>query len=405
MTEFHIFTLPNGIRCVLKRVRSAVTYCALSINTGSRDEQPGEHGVAHLCEHALFKGTARRRAHHINSRLENLGGELNAYTTKEETVIHTTSLKADFSKSAELIADIAFCSTFPAAEIEKEKQVILDEINSYKDSPAESIFDDFEELIFAGSQLGHNILGTKKEVKTLNRNKVESFVQRTYNTDRMVFSAIGNLSEAQFRRVAERWFGPVPASPGTSTRTAPEKVAPFDKRMAKPNHQAHCLLGTYAPGLCDPDRIPFALLANILGGPAANSLLNSSLREKSGLTYNVEAGYVPFADTGLATVYFGCEKENTAQCLELIRKEIHKLQTSPFTDRRLSLFKKQLLGQMAVSMEGNEGYMLGAAKSLLVFNRIEPIEETYARVQAIKPAEITDLANRVLTRFSSLTYE
>ncbi|MDR2894338.1 MAG: insulinase family protein, partial [Alistipes sp.] len=376
--EFLTFTLPSGIRCIHKRVKSAVTHCALTINTGSRDELSDEHGIAHFVEHGLFKGTGRRRAFHINSRLENLGGELNAFTTKEDTTVNASTLKGDFPKAAELIADMVFGSTFPEHEIERERQVIVDEINSYRDIQQEMLYDSFDELMFAGSPLGRPIAGTARSVAKFDSAKLKSFVSRTYTPDQMVFSAIGNVSEKTFRAVCERCFGTIPAIPAvtaipaipavtagpvipviasipatsvaeasrvapvhlsiasiseTSTaqtapappaspappatsaasaapippappappptrrefeRTPPPELVPFEKEVSKrANHQSHCVLGNRAYSLHDDRRLPLSLLVNVLGGPAANSRLNSVLRERNGLTYNIEANYVP----------------------------------------------------------------------------------------------------------------
>jgi len=300
--EFYTHTLPNGIRCIHKRVKSPVAHCALMINTGSRDEAPREHGIAHLTEHALFKGTTHRRAYQINCRLEKLGGELNAFTTKEETVIHTTTLRGDFSKAVELITDLAFHSIFPPREVEREKEVILDEINSYKDLPAERIYDDFEELLFAGSPLAHNILGRKAGIMGFSQQDILAFVGRTYNTDQMVLASIGNFSEKLFLNIIERYLGTAPANPRKFLRIFPERSQSFNKVLRRNTHQAHCLAGGRAFDLHDPRRVSLALLTNLLGGPSANSLLNVSLREKNGLSYNVEAGYTPLSDTGIATI-------------------------------------------------------------------------------------------------------
>ncbi len=257
--EFLTFTLPNGIRCIHKRVRSAVTHCAITINTGSRDELPAEHGMAHFVEHALFKGTGRRRAFHIGSRLENLGGELNAFTTKEDTVVNATTLKSDFPKAAELIADMVFNSTFPAREIEREKQVIVDEINSYRDIPQEMLYDDFDALMFAGSPLGRSIAGTARSVSKFNSEKLQAFVSRTYTPDQMVFSAVGNLSEKAFTATCERYFGEIPAAARGFERAAPPDCAPFEKIVSKGgNHQSHCILGSRAYTLWDDRRLPLS---------------------------------------------------------------------------------------------------------------------------------------------------
>lgn len=404
--EFIQYKLPNGIRCIHKKVRSAVVHCSLTVNTGSRDELATEHGMAHLLEHAFFKGTTRRKAHNINSRLENLGGELNAYTTKEETVIHATTLRQDFSRAAELIADIAFNSTFPQKEIEKEKEIIADEINSYKDFPSERIFDDFEDMIFAGSDLGHNILGRKTSLMKYTRDHLERFMARTYNTDQMVFASIGNISEARFMEICNRYFAPIPASTRGFARGGVGEYTPFTKTMHRSNYQAHCVMGNRAYSLTDDERVPLSLLTNLLGGPSANSLLNMALRERNGLSYAVEAGYTPFSDTGIFTIYFGTDKEKVDQCLELIDKEIGKILRGELSPRVLSMAKKQFIGQMTIATESNESYMLGAARSYLIYNMVDTMEAARRKIQAISAEDLVRVAGEMFGRnLSRLIYK
>ena len=403
--EFFTFTLPNGIRCIHKRVRSSVAHCALTVNAGSRDELAGEHGIAHLAEHSIFKGTEHRRAFHINSRLENLGGELNAFTTKEDTAIHATTLKTDFPKAAELISDIVFHSTFPEHEVGREKQVVIDEINTYRDIPQEKIYDRFEALMFPSSPLGRNILGTKQSVKKFNSASVREFISRTYTPDQMVLSTVGNISEKAFVRTAERYFGDIPAAQRGFKRVAPPAYAPFEEIGPRNgNHQAHCIIGNRAYSLNDPRRLPLALLVNILGGPAANSRLNTVLRERNGLTYNIEAGYSPLTDTGFAGIYFSCEKDKLDRCRELVGAELQRVMETPLTQRQLSMAKKQYIGQFSISMEGNEGYMLGAAKSFLVYNEIDSPQTIVRKVGAITAAEIMDAARDIFTGTSIVVY-
>ena len=403
--EFYTLTLPNGIRCIHKQVRSAVAHCSLTIGTGSRDELPAEYGMAHLAEHAIFKGTTHRRAYHINSRLENLGGELNAYTTKEETVVHATTLRSDFAKAAELIADVVFHATFPERELEMEKEVIIDEINSYKDSPSERIFDDFEDLIFAGSPLGHNILGSKAAIARYDRDSLRAFVARTYNTDQMVFASIGNISERRFRETVERYFGGVTRSERSFVRMPQRPYAPCDKAVHRSTHQAHCMLGGRAYDLNDARRLALSLLVNLLGGPSANSLLNTSVREKHGLSYSIEAGYTPFSDSGIASIYFGTDKDKVDKCLDLIHAELRKVCSNPLSPRQLSMAKKQFVGQLSIAMEGNEGYMLGAAKSYLVYGTVDSMDRIFRKVAAITQEEVLQVANEIFgAPLSSLLY-
>ena len=402
--EFYTYTLPNGIRGIHRQVRGAVAHCALVIGAGSRDERPGQYGLAHLTEHAFFKGTKRRRAWQVNCRLENLGGELNAFTTKEDTTIHATTLRGDFVRAAELIADVAFRSTFPDRQIDREKEVIVDEINTYKDSPADMLYDTFEELVFEGSELGHNILGSKRDLLRYDGEAIRAFTARTHTTDRMVFSSIGNFSPKTAEAVALRYFGEQPATTRGFERAVPPPVAPFEKSAAKRTHQSHCLIGARACGIDDARRLPLALLVNLLGGPSANSLLNVEVREKHGLSYNIEATYTPYGDCGLVAIYFSSEHANEAQCLELIERQLRRLRTEPITPRRLSMAKKQFIAQLAISSESNENYMLSAGKSLLTHGRVDTMEEVYAKIRALTARQLVEAAEEVFTGMSKLLY-
>lgn len=395
--EFIHFELPNGIRCIHKPVRSAVVYCGLTVGAGSRDERPDEHGIAHLVEHALFKGTMRRKAWQINNRLENRGGELNAFTTKEETVVHAATLRGDFGRAAELIADVVFRSVFPSAEIEREKEVILDEINSYKDSPAERIYDDFEDRLFAGSTLGHNILGNKRAMVRYAPDDIRAFRDRTYNTDRMVFSSVGNFGERRFREVCERWFGAVKRNVRAFERAPVPEAAPFRDEVRRNSFQAHCVLGTKAYPSNDPKRIPLSLLVNLLGGMSANSLLNTALRERNGFSYSVEANYTPFSDTGLATIYFGTDREKLDRCLELIDRELRKITSGALSSHRFAVAKRQFIGQFHISAESNEGTMIGAGKSVLLYNRVDPAAEAVRRIQAVTLDQLIEVAQEIFS--------
>ena len=396
--------MPNGIRGIHRQVRSSVTHCALVVNAGSRDELKGEYGIAHLTEHALFKGTERRRAYQVNCRLENLGGELNAYTTKEDTTLHATVMRHDFSRAVELIGDVIFRSTFPERELKKEREVIADEINSYKDSPSERIYDDFEDLIFKGSELGHNILGSKSTIARLSTDELRSFVGRTYTTDQMVFSSIGNFSVNTARSVAERYLGGFDATQREYERTSPLAYEPFTLSQLRHTHQAHGIIGTRGYSISDERRLPLALLVNILGGPSANSLLNIELRERRGLSYNVEATYTPYSDCGIVGIYFSSDHCNAEECIALIEREVEALRHSPITARRLSIAKRQFVAQMAVAMESNEGYMLGAGKSYLLYKDIDTLEEAYKKVMAITAEQIMEVACDSLGSLSRLIY-
>lgn len=402
--EFYTYRLPNGIRGIHRQVKNTVAHCALVINAGSRDELADQFGLAHFTEHAFFKGTQRRRAWQVNCRLENLGGELNAFTTKEDTTIHATTLRGDFTKAAELIADIAFRSTFPDRELEREKEVICDEINTYKDSPADMIYDTFEDMLFAGSELGHNILGRKTALMRYDGEAIRRFTARTHTTDQMVFSSIGNFSPKTAQSVAARCFGEQPATVRGFRRAAPGAYDPFEKTVVRHTHQTHCILGSRACGIGEERRLPLALLTNLLGGPSANSLLNVVVREKNGLSYNIEASYTPYGDTGIVAIYFSSDHGNAEQCLALIEEQLRRLRSTPLTARRLSMAKKQFIAQLAISSESNESYMLSAGKSLLTHDDVDTMEQVYAKIQALTATQLTEVAEEVFTDMSRLIY-
>ncbi|WP_462354149.1 M16 family metallopeptidase [Alistipes timonensis] len=403
--EFFTYRLPNGIRGIHRQVKGSVAHCALVIGAGSRDEHPDQYGLAHFTEHAFFKGTEHRRAWQVNCRLENLGGELNAFTTKEDTTIHATTLRGDFAKAAELIADIAFHSTFPDRELEREKEVIADEINTYKDSPADMIYDTFEDLLFADSELGHNILGRKASLMRYDGDAIRAFTARTHTTDQMVFSSIGNFSAKAAEGVAARYFADRPATVRGFERAAPSTYALFEKTVVKHTHQTHCIIGNRACGIGEEQRLPLALLTNILGGPSANSLLNVVLREKNGLSYNIEANYTPYGDTGIVAIYFSSDHSNADQCIGLIESQLQKLRTAPLTARQLSMAKKQFIAQLAISSESNESYMLGAGKSLLIHDDVDTMEQVYAKVRDLTAAQLTEVAETVFSNMSRLIYK
>ncbi len=404
MTEFTTYTLPNGIRCIHRQTKGAVAHCALVINAGTRDERPDEFGLAHFTEHAFFKGTNHRKAWQVNCRLENLGGELNAFTTKEDTTVHATVLRGDFAKAVELLSDVVFESTFPDRELEREKEVIYDEINTYKDAPAEMIYDLFEDLMFEGSELGHNILGRKAVLQRFNGDSIRRFTQRTHTTDQMVFSSIGSFSARTAEAIARRYIGDRPCSQRAYERTRTGIYTPFNRTLTKHTHQAHCVVGTRAFDLSEDKRLVLSLLTNLLGGPCANSLLNIELRERRGLTYNIEANYTPYSDTGVLSIYFSSDHQHTAACRELIERTLHRLCQEPLSARRLSMAKRQFIAQLAIAGENKESYMLGAGKSLLVHDGIDTMEEVYAKVRAITAEELCAAASETFTNLSTLLF-
>ena len=404
-SEFYIYELSNGIRCIHRQTKSGVARCAIMINAGTRDERKGEEGIAHFTEHGFFKGTEHRKAYQVNCRLENLGGELNAFTSKEDTTVHATVLRGDFTKAVELLADVVFHSTFPDKELDKEREVILDEINTYRDSPNDDIYDSFEDLIFAGSELGHNILGTPRSLKGIDSAAIHRFHQRTHTTDKMVFASIGNISPNRIKEIAERYLGCYAPTKREFERVAPIVVAPFEKVLNKRTHQAHCIIGARAYNLADKRRLPYALLTNILGGPCANSRLNISVRERNGLTYNIGASYSSLSDCGLASIYFSSDHENSDRCREIIAGEIKKLQTTALTSRQLSMAKRQFIAQLAIVNESAEGYMMGAGKSLLAYGEVDTLEESYRKINAVTASEILEVANEVWHKPSVLLYK
>lgn len=400
-----------GLQYAVKRSGSAVGYCALSIKCGTRDEEGYHGGIAHFVEHTIFKGTEHRSASVINSYLDRLGGELNAFTTKEEIVFHATVLKEDLGKAASLLLELATCPTFPEHEIQTEKGVVIDEIHSYKDTPSEDIYDRFEEMIFAGHPLSGNILGTTASVKKISRDELLKFVKEKFLPGRMAFTIVADIDEARMEKdiikMAEKYFGTEPVScPDLPCRRQPSGEI-FDKTISKRNHQANCVIGALAPSLYqERERLATVLLCNILGGPATNSILNSVLREKNGWVYGVECGYTQFADTGLVAITLGCDKANLEKCLKAIDKEIAKLQAEPLSERRLKAAKKQLLGQLAISSDNGETQCLSMGKGLLAYGKISSGKDNKAMVEAITAEDVQKMAQKIFDKdkISKLTY-
>lgn len=400
-----------GLGYAVKRSGSAVAYCAISIKCGTRDEKGYHNGIAHFTEHTIFKGTEKRSATVINGYLDRLGGELNAFTTKEEIVFHATVLKEDLPKAAALLFELATCPTFPEHEIETEKGVVIDEIHSYKDSPSEDIYDRFEEMVFEGHPLSRNILGTAASVRKITRNELLGFVREKFLPGRMAFSIVADIDEKKMEKdilkLAENYFGKegLPATEREEVN-APAAV-PFNRTINKRNHQANCITGGLAPSLYEErERLATVLLCNILGGPATNSILNSVLREKNGWVYGVECSYTQFADTGLVAISLGCDKANIDKCLKTIEKEIGKLQDEPLSPRKLKAAKKQLLGQLAISGDNGETQCLSMGKSLLAYGRITGGKETRALVEGIKAEDVQEMARKIFdpSKMSTLIY-
>jgi len=405
--NYELYTLANGIRIVHRRIPGKVAHCGLIINTGSRDEEIDEWGVAHFIEHTIFKGTTKRKSFHILSRLENVGGDLNAYTTKEETCVHASFLSQYYDRTLELISDIVFNSIFPYKELEKEKEVVIDEINSYQDSPSEQIYDDFEDQIFKGYPIGRNILGSPELVKTFNKEKIKTFIKRAYNTDEMVISSVGDVSFKKLIRIIEKYFGGIPANPRTFKRIVPTDYVVTHDTQNRNTYQAHCIIGNIAYNAQDHNRVSLGLLTNILGGPGLNSRLNLNLREKHGLAYNVEANYSPYIDTGVFSIYFGCDGSDLKKSLAICKREMKKLQNKKLGVLQFRTAKQQLLGQIAISSENNENQMLAIGKSVLLYNRVDTLEKIYKKIQAISAEHLMEVANEIFepSQLSTLIYK
>ena len=404
-------TAPCGLRYAVRRGGSAVGYCALSMRCGTRDEDGFGNGIAHFAEHTMFRGTARKSASVINSYLDRLGGELNAYTTKEEIVLHATVLKEDLGKAAGLLFELATEATFPDAEIETERGVVLDEIISYKDNPAEDVYDKFEGMLFEGHPLGLPILGTSASVRRIKPEDLRRFARTFFIPTRMAFTVVADLDEKVMEkrvlRLVEKLFGEIPGQAGDDAKNNRELLntpvipgstgnLPFDKTVDKRNHEVNAVIGNRAPSLYDSeDRITAAVLCNILGGPASNSLLNKVLREKNGWVYGVECTYTQYADTGIAAITFGCDKPNLERCLTTLDKILARIREVPFSERTLKAYKKQLLGQLAISSDNGEAQCLSMGKSLLAWGRIDTSAEMRARIEAVTPAALQAMARRL----------
>jgi predicted Zn-dependent peptidase len=349
MKLHNTFTLPNGLRIIHTPSPTSVAYCGYAINAGTRDEQPHEAGLAHFVEHMLFKGTTKRRAWHILNRMENVGGDLNAFTNKEETVVYSAFLKQDFARALELLTDIVFHSTFPQHEIDKERGVILEEIECYEDNPAELIFDDFESTIFKHHPLGHNILGSPKHLKKFDTNSAHSFTQRYYHPANAVLFVYGNIPFNRIVMWAERLTSGIPAGDVNTNRMAPPTYQSTHVEIKRHTHQTHVIIGCAAYPATDSRRTGLYLLNNMLGGPGMNSRLNLALREHSGLVYNVESNLASYTDTGVFSIYFGTDERDANRCIELVNSELNRLRERPLNALQLAAAKKQIIGQIGVA--------------------------------------------------------
>ena len=404
--NYQTHILPNGLRIIHHPFPSQISYCGFAINTGTRDEMDDEHGMAHFVEHLLFKGTKKRKAHHITSRMENVGGDLSAYTTKEETFLYATFLEEHFPRAVELLTDIILNSEFSPFQVDRERDVVLDEINSYHDSPSEQIYDDFENMLFAGHDLGHYILGNPTSLQTFDSEKVHRFVTRQYHPSRMIFFSFGKTPFEKVIKRVEQHFT-VPNTPcRAKKRTLPLIIEPKTESFKKNTTQTHIMIGFRTIDMHHPMRYPLYLLNHVLGGGSLNSRFNVSLREKHGLVYHVESGTTLYSDTGLFTVYFACDPKHTERCVRLVQKEIDRLRNQSLTTMQLSLAKKQWKGQIGIAAENNENNAIRMAKNFLHTNESPPIEEIFTRIDAITTSQLSEMANLLFSdSFFRLEYK
>ncbi len=391
------YTFENGLRVIQIASPTNVAYCGLSIDAGTRDEESGEEGMAHFCEHMMFKGTQKRKAWHIINRMESVGGDLNAYTNKEETVVYAAFMKEHFARAAELIFDIVFHSTFPQHEIDKECEVIVDEIESYNDTPADLIYDHFEDLIYEGHALGHDILGTAENVRRFRTEDALRFVQRLYRPEKMVFFLYGNVPFEKTIKVLMPLVAEIGNCGRKHTKAKNEKIENKSRVVEEEQstHQAHVMIGRAAYGSKDDKRIALYFLNNILGGPGMNSRLNIALREHKGLVYTVESTLTNYTDTSTWAIYFGCDAEDVDKCMKTVRQELDALMNTPLTERQFQASLKQIKGQIGVACDNFENYALDMAKSFLHYNKFEGMNDTIEHLQKLTPQLLQEVAKEV----------
>ena len=405
-SPYQVYQYPNGIRLVHRQTGSPVAHLSVAVNAGSRDEKPEEQGMAHFIEHLIFKGTSYRSARQVLDRIENVGADLNAFTTKEETTVYASFLSEHYGRTLELFSDILFNSTFPEEEMQKERDVVIDEINSYKDSPMEWINDEFDTLIFGDHPLGKNILGTPSHLKKFSREQILGFTRRLYFTNQLVISSVGDICFSRLVKLTGKYFGAQPASEGQPERFSPPEYKKLDISRKFSKHQSHIVLGNRAYSYHNKERYTLALITNMLGGPAMNSVLNLELREKHGIAYNLESNYQPLSDTGIFTIYLGTDARMVDKAISLVMKELKKIREEKMSSSRLKIRKEQLKGQIAISVEAHQNEMLSAGKSMLLFNKVDTVEEVIARVEAITPSDVMHVASDVFdpSSLSSLIF-
>ncbi len=405
--EYVLHTFENGVRWVHKQVKNTkIAHCGVMLDIGSRDEQIHQQGLAHFWEHMAFKGTHTKSANYILNRIDNLGGELNAYTTKEKICFHASLLDKHFEKAVELLIDITFNATFPKKEIEKERFVILEEMKMYADDPEDAIQDDFEQVIFGNNSMGNNILGTAASVSKFSQNDFFDFINFNIDTSKLVISTVGSFTDTSKLKIISKYITKIPKKLSQRIRPKISNVDTIHTIESKPIHQAHCMLGKRAYSIDNDNRLPFFMLTNLLGGQAMNAKLNVALREKNGLVYTVDAQYSPFIDTGVFSIYFGCEKNNIQRSKNIIADELRKLTDILLQEKALKVIKNQLKGQLAMSEENNNGMMLMMAKNILDFGYIESLKSIFTKIDLVTAQDLQNIAIEMFDfkSFSVLEY-
>ena len=398
-------TLPNGLRLVHVNTANQVAWCGLAVNAGSRDENEGHYGLAHFVEHTIFKGTTHRRAWHILNRMERVGGELNAYTTKEGTMLYSVFPHQHLSRAVDLLADLVQWSVFPQSELDRERDVVLEEAASYRDTPSDAVYDDFEDLLFAGSELGHNILGRKEDLENLSREDCMRYLKKLYVPANMAFFSVGPDSPDRVFRLAEKAFGPMSHEMEPRRRTVPPHVEPFRRTINIGTHQAHTIVGARVPDMNHPLRYALMLLNNILGGPGMNSLLNVELRERRGYVYTVESTLTMLSDCGWMEIYLGCDHDDVRSSLRVIERITSRLSQELLPERRLDAYKRQYCGQLVVAADSTEYLAMSAGRGLLYRGRVATIDDTITRIQEVTLEQIAQAAEFLRgDALSSLTF-
>jgi len=407
MTDYQVHTLPNGIRILFKYAASTITHCCFIVNAGSRDERARQTGLAHFIEHLLFKETERRNTSQILNRLELVGADLNAYTTKEYTCIHASLLNQHLTRAMDLFEDILFHSTFPEDEQEKERGVILDEIASYLDQPEEAIQDDFENLLFKGHPIGENILGNPETVARLNGNNIKEFIGANYNTSEMVFAVFGSYDFKKVVKLSEKYFGPVIANDSQKNRLTPAKNTFGRSAFNKPISQTHCIMGNQAYSSSHPHKNGLLLLNNLLGGMGMSSRLNLEIREKYGIAYTIESNYTALTDTGIFSIYFGTDSEKAGKAEKLVHKELKKLRGQKLGSLQLHQTKEKFIGQIALAEENRMGLIISMAKSLLDFNYVDTLQQVFDKINAVTAEQLLEISNEIfdIDRMVTLLFE